>query len=108
MLKKTNRLSKSKDIKTAFARGRSFFNPFFTIKFFAQPQNQRFTVVVSTKVFKKAVARNRLKRLLREYLRKNLAGLKKGYYVIIAKPKAADLKGAETLGLFAQVLKKVV
>ncbi len=87
MFSKQNRLAKATDIAAAFARGRSFFNPFFTIKFFSQGSQKRFTVVVSTKVFKKAVARNRLKRIVREYLRKNLATFKKGDYLIMSRPK---------------------
>jgi len=47
--------------------------------------------VVSTKVYKSAVARNRLKRIVREYLRKNLPAFKSGIYVISAKPKIASL-----------------
>jgi ribonuclease P protein component len=100
MLKRTNRLAKSKDIQTAFARGRTFFNPFFSIRFLPRTGEKRFTVVVSTKVYKKAVARNRLKRLVREYLRKNLIFFKNGSYVIAAKPKISQLPENETVKQF--------
>lgn len=89
MLKKANRLAKARDIQKVFARGRSFFSPFFSIKFVPAPGVGRFTVVVSTKVFKKAVSRNRLKRIIREHLRKNLDKFKKGDYVIVARPKVS-------------------
>lgn len=89
MLKKVNRLAKSKDIQKAFARGRTFFNPLFTLKFIPGVKEKRFTVVVSTKVYKKAVDRNRLKRIIREHIRKNLDGFKPGNYVIITKPLVA-------------------
>ena len=91
MLKRANRLAKSKDIQTAFARGRTFFNPFFGIRFLPKVGEKRFTVVVSTKVYKSAVARNRLKRLVREYLRKNLGAFKSGSYVISVKPRISGL-----------------
>src|SRR3984957_7379 len=107
MLKKANRLAKDKDIQRTFARGRSFFNPFFSIKFAQAPEPPRFTVVVSTKVFKNAVARNRLKRLVREYLRKNLASFKKGHYVIMAKPKVAKVPEAEMLKSFLDLCSKL-
>ena len=107
MLKKVNRLAKAKDIQKAFARGRTFFNPFFTVKFVPEAQAQRFTVVVSTKVYKNAVARNRLKRILREHLRKNLAGFKKGNYIIMAKPRVKSIPEKEVLKSFIDLCLKL-
>lgn len=107
MLKKVNRLAKDKDIQTTFVRGRAFFNHFFTIKFLPGSQENKFAVVVSTKVFKKANQRNRLKRLIREYLRKNLAVLKKGRYMIMAKPKIAGLPEEKRIPAFLEVLNKI-
>ncbi len=107
MLKKANRLAKAKDIAAAFSKGRTFFNPFYTIKFMAAPALKRFTVVVSTKVFKKAVARNRIKRILREYLRKNLNGFKSGSYMIIVKPKINRLPEKEVLPAFFDVCSRL-
>jgi ribonuclease P protein component len=100
MLKRANRLAKSKDIASAFARGRTFFNPFFAIRFLPKPAEKRFTVVVSTKVYKRAVDRNRLKRLVREYLRKNLPSFKNGSYVIAAKPKISKLPEKDIVRYF--------
>jgi ribonuclease P protein component len=107
MLKKVNRLAKAKDIQKAFARGRTFFNPFFTVKFAPSPEPPRFTVVVSTKVFKKAVSRNRLKRIIREYLRKNLNKFKKGNYIIMVKPKISKLSEADSLKSFLDLCLKL-
>lgn len=107
MLKKVNRLAKDRDIQTAFVRGRTFFNPYFTIKFVPSRTIPRFTVVVSTKVFKNAVARNRLKRILREYIRKNLGGFKNGDYVIIAKPKINKLLEGEAQKYFFSVMERL-
>jgi len=90
MLSKKHRLAKELDLKATLKRGRSFFNPFFNIKFLPGPQ-KRFAVVVSTKVYKQAVKRNRLKRIVREHIRKNLAHFRPGYYVIMAKPKITSL-----------------
>lgn len=90
MLKKQLRLAKTQDVQKVFAHGRAFFNPFFTVRF--KPSNleaSRFTVVVSTKVSKKAVQRNRIKRVLREFLRLNISKFKLGDYAVIVKPKAA-------------------
>ena len=107
MLKRANRLAKSKDIQTAFARGRTFFNPFFSIRFLPKPAEKRFTVVVSTKVYKRAVARNRLKRLVREYLRKNLSSFKSGSYVIAAKPKITGLPEKDIVKQFLDAAQRI-
>jgi ribonuclease P protein component len=103
MLKKVNRLAKARDIQKVFSRGRAFFNPQFGIKFLPSSKPPRFTVVVSTKVFKKAVARNRLKRVVREYLRKHLTKFPGGDYMVIFKPKIAGLPENEVLKNFIAV-----
>ena len=108
MLKKVNRLAKAKDIQKTFARGRTFFNHFFNIKFLpASLENKAFTVVVSTKVFKNATDRNRLKRIIREYIRKNLKTLPFGSYIIMAKPKIAQQKEQFRVASFLEVLGKI-
>lgn len=107
MLKKVNRLAKAKDIQKAFVRGRSFFSPFFSIKFLAGAAAPRFTVVVSTKVFKRAHDRNRLKRIIREYLRKNLGNFRSGSYVIAAKPKVAGADEGDVLKSFLEACSRI-
>lgn len=97
MLKKAFRLSRSKDIYVTSRRGRSFFSSYFVIKFIATDQDsRRFTVVVSTKVSKRAVERNRIKRVIRETLRQALPHFKPGDYVIIVKNSVAN-KPAEDI-----------
>ena len=107
MLKKANRLAKAEDIALAFTRGRTFFNPFFTLKFLPLAAQKRFTVVVSTKVFKNAVDRNRLKRILREHLRKNLPVFRNGDYMIMTKPKISRLSEADVMKNFLELLSKI-
>ena len=96
MFKKINRLAKTKDVKLALARGRGFFNPFFTLKFLKTTRpNARLTVIASTKVAKKAVVRNRLKRVVREVMRQKLGDLPVGDYAVLLKPKAASALSVE-------------
>lgn len=98
MFAKQNRLAKDRDVQTAYRAGRTFFTPLFTIKFLKSRQQtgvSRFTVVVSTKVAKQAVTRNRIKRIIREYLRLRLAGLVCGDYMIIVRPGIAKATPAE-------------
>jgi ribonuclease P protein component len=104
MFPKKYRLAKAKDVKAAFLQGRTFFSPLLTIKF-RKADSRRFTVVVSTKVSKKAVVRNRLKRISRELLRKNFNHLSSGDYVIVLKPKAA-LDERLTLAALLEILQK--
>jgi ribonuclease P protein component len=107
MLKKINRLAKAKDIQKTFARGRNFFSPFFNIKYISGANSPRFTVVVSTKVFKRAVARNRLKRIVREYVRKNLPKFKNGDYIISFKPKATSVSEKIIMDTFINTAAKI-
>ena len=104
MFPKHLRLAKTKDVKAVFARGRTFFSPLVNVKF-SQAGQKRLTVVVSTKVSKKAVARNRLKRIVREFLRKNLASLANGDYAVILKPRAAAVPEAQLIDSLRGLLK---
>ena len=104
MLAKKHRLAKTKDVKRSLAQGRGFFSPFFTLKFFKTQTQPRFTVVVSVKVSKKAVKRNRLKRIVREFLRLRLQRFVLGDYVIIIKPKAATQEEKNLLRVLEELL----
>ena len=105
MFVKKNRLSKTKDIQKAFTRGRGFFYPHFGVKFLATVSSSRFTVVVPNKISKSAVRRNRLKRVIREVLRLNLASLKSGDYMVLVRPAALKATPAELRQKILQGLK---
>ncbi len=106
MLKKVNRLAKGKHIRAALQKGRTFFTPYFSVKFFLGSASPRFAVVVSTKVYKSAVKRNRLKRVIREWLRLNLKKLKPGDYMLMAKTKTAARLEKDLLADLAGLLIK--
>lgn len=99
MLSQKHRLSKSAEVKKTTARGRSFFNPYFVLKMSqsttgTKDTTPRLTVIVSTKVSKKAVDRNRIKRVIREEIRKNISNIKPGDYAILVKSSAAKIDSA--------------
>ncbi len=96
MFARKHRLSKTKDVLAVFAGGRAFFNSFLSLKVLRKTQSApRITVVVSTKVSKSAVKRNRLKRIVREFLRKKTDLLLGADYVVILKPASAKAVEAE-------------
>jgi len=64
----------------------------------------RFTVVVSAKTAKKAVARNRIKRILREFIRLRLKHFRPGDYAITVKPKVFKEQESAALKEFEKLL----
>lgn len=92
MLPLKYRLTKEKDFKKINTSGWSFFSSWLRLRYLANNQKlSRFAVVVSTKVSKKAVKRNRIKRQLREIIRLNLTKIKPGYDIAVSvNSKALD------------------
>ncbi len=93
MLPKKFRLHNDKDIKRLVQGGKTFFLPQMIIKY--QKNNQlgtRLAVVVSTRVDKRAVVRNRVKRQIREVLRMEVLKIKKNQDILfIIKKSCLDL-----------------
>lgn len=93
MLSRLNRIAKDKEIKRIIRFGRTRSTPLFVLKTlkngFGIP---RFGFVVSNKVAKKAVARNKLRRRLREITRDFLGGGFGGFdFLIIARKGLVNL-----------------
>lgn len=96
MLPKKHRLTKSAEVKKTTAKGRGFFNPYFVIKSLLGKETfAKITVVVSTKVSKKAVVRNRLKRIIRDELSNYIADFKPGTYTILVKSTALNISSEQ-------------
>ncbi len=73
MLGKENRLRRKKDFEEIFKKGRSFKESFLVLKILKNNLKvSRFGFVVSQKVSKKAVVRNKIKRRLREIVGLNI------------------------------------
>lgn len=90
MLSRAHRLHLDKDIKTLFAKGKGVFGVCCGVKFRKNGlETSRFAVVVGTKVSKRAVIRNRLRRQIREVIRLRLGEMKPGFDVMVLVRKEA-------------------
>ncbi len=97
MLKKVHRLTKQKDFDYVFKRGRASYSKILGIKTAKNNLDyNRFGMMVSNKVSKKAVERNKIKRQLRAVVKLALNNLKSGYdCVIITSPSILGKSYAE-------------
>ncbi len=98
MLPRQNRLTDNYDFKRVKRIGEKYRCPFFHAAYAPakdEKQPSRFGFVISNKIDKRATTRNRIKRLLRETIRKRLEEIKPGYDVTIVAHhnlKNADYK----------------
>ena len=84
MLLKINRLRQKKDFKKLFQEGKSFKNNFLILKIAQNNlKESHFGFIVSKKVSKKAILRNKIKRRLRDIIRQNIKDIKKGIDVVL-------------------------
>lgn len=92
MLPKEKRLRNTKDFKRVYQKGSFFSVEFFSVNFLPNRSKQsRLGIVVTKKVEKGAVARNKIKRRFREASRSLYDAIPAGYDVIITvKPKAKE------------------
>lgn len=84
MLKKQERLTKDKDFDNVFKNGKSSYDKFLGVKVTENTfENSRVGILVSTKVSKKAVDRNKIKRQIREILENYLDGFDRNYDIVV-------------------------
>lgn len=73
MFPRTHKLTRRRDIEKLAKTGRSLRSVFFILKIIPNTlDNTRWVVIASTKVSKKAVVRNRVRRQAREIIRLNI------------------------------------
>lgn len=72
-------------MRYVYSNGKAVRSQLFTIKYVSNShrRNPRFSVVVSKKVIKSAVGRNRIRRRLYEYVRTHIENLSGVYDVVI-------------------------
>ena len=100
-----HRLSRSRDFDAVYRQGRSVSTRFLTLYWFGREDatgSPRLGLSVPKKAVASAVARNRIKRRLRELWRARVDALDPARdYVLIVRPglaEAAEERGAEWLG----------
>ena len=90
MLSVENRLKHETDITKVLKSKKGVFDAACGIKFVKNEKpNSRFAIVVSTKVSKNAVDRNKIRRQYREILGKMLSSIAPGYDVLLLASKPA-------------------
>lgn len=107
MLKKRNRISKSRDFRVAF-RGRAAENDFLKIRWRANNTRQtRFGFIVSKKISNKATQRNLIKRRLRSAAALVLNYIKEGLDIVIwPKPSLHQINFQTLQSVLHAVLQK--
>lgn len=88
MLKQENRIRLNKEFDRIFKTGQSFYGKMVGIKKTANNSNKnRFGIIINTKVSKKAVERNKIRRNIREIIKNRMSALVTGNdFVIIVFP----------------------
>ena len=109
MLARRNRLRKSRDIQRVSKQGRLAAGAFITVRTQANRfQLIRCAVVISKKVDKRAVVRNRCRRRVQEILRTHLSELQGGSDILIyIRKDISDLSVAEIQSEVLNTLKRV-
>lgn len=104
MFKKKFRLTRDKEFEKIFKQGKSSYDQFLGIKTVKNELNfNRYGVIVGVKVSKKAVERNKIKRRLREILKKYQEKLQLGYdlaVIVLPKSKQASYEELEKAVFF--------
>ncbi len=111
MFKKRERLTRA-EFTTFFKHGKRYHSPNFTLIYApteSQGDSGRVAVVVSKKVSKSAVKRNRIRRKVYSLLFQCSKGIKTpfGVCIVLVKPGATLLSKAKLQEEFFQVVKKV-
>ncbi len=109
MLIKKHRLTKYKDFEKIWVNGRNFFIKEIGVKFSSNNLDcTRFGIVVPNKVIKKAVLRNKVKRKIREIIRKQIPFIKKGFdCIILARQGIGELSFDELKEKIDFILRKL-
>ncbi|MFA5746482.1 MAG: ribonuclease P protein component [Candidatus Paceibacterota bacterium] len=109
MLPEGNRLRKQKDFERVLKLGKGLRQKALFLKITKNGLSQsRFGFIVSKKTAKRAVERNKIKRHLRDIVRRDLGKIKTGYdAVFIAYPAIKELGFKEREALTRDIIGKI-
>ncbi|MAG45007.1 ribonuclease P protein component [bacterium] len=98
MFAKKHRLTKQKDFEKVFKTGRLIFGRFLFLKILKNSlKYSRFAFIVSNKISKKAIIRNKIKRRMRAIVKKHFNEIKLEYDIIIIAKSGIETLGYEDL-----------
>jgi ribonuclease P protein component len=98
MPKASYRLAKKKDIDNVFKNGRSSYSPLLGVKAgVSNNEHYRLAFIISSKVSKKAVDRNLIRRRLNEIIRKEMKNRLGSFDIVIIVLPAAKGKTTQEL-----------
>jgi len=108
VLPKENRLKAKKDFEKVFKKGKGIKESLLFLKVSENGlEISRFGFIVSQKISKKAVLRNKIKRRLRELIKKRIKKLKKGTdYVFVVLPGLEKKGLKDTEEILEKLLEK--
>ncbi len=109
MLPQKNRLTKRTDFANVYRTGRFFSEGPLSAKAASNElKSTRIGFSIEKKFFKKAVERNRMKRILREAFWKNLKNLKVGLDIVVFYKKSEKKPNLEEISeLVEKIIKKI-
>jgi ribonuclease P protein component len=106
MFKQVNRLTSKFEINSTKRAGTKLNGRYFICLYLRQPENKKFTVIVSTRFDKKAVVRNKVKRQIRQAVTTGIKSLPTGFYLFIPKKHIVNAKYEEISTDINQVLSR--
>jgi len=107
MLKKENRLLSRYEFRKTHFKGQRIRTPFFYFYFLEQKGPTKVGIVVSNKFSKKAVVRNRTKRVFREIVRQNFGRIQPGFWIVLHPSRKSLNASYEELNTeFNKILQK--
>lgn len=109
MLSRENRLKKREDFNNISKKGNIIAGKLIFLKFLKNKLDfSRFGLIVSLKISKKAVIRNKIKRQLRSIIKENFSNIKSGLdIIVITKPEIVNKNYQEIKNDFENLLKNL-
>jgi ribonuclease P protein component len=99
-------LRKKKEFEELLKSGKRVAGRFFAT-FFLENKEKRIGIIVSKKVAKKAVIRNKVRRRIREIYRLNREDMPQGEMVVIARRPTAEANFPSTKKAFLSLIKRI-